>query len=70
MDIEELYENIGNWMKHKMQGWTCWIISSNMDAFKHIGLRPSKKKKVFNGSLECSFRCYEIYSGSKKNKGE
>ncbi|XOV67320.1 MAG: class I SAM-dependent RNA methyltransferase [Fluviicola sp.] len=67
-EIEELYEQLGDWMKTEMQGFSCWIVSSNMEAFKFVGLRPDKKVKVFNGSLECSFRKYQIYSGSKKAK--
>ena len=67
-DVEELYETIGSVMKHKMQGYTCWIISSSESGFKSIGLRPERKIKLFNGDLECSFRKYSIYEGSKKNK--
>ena len=67
-EIEELYEELGDWMKTEMQGFSCWIVSSNMEAFKFVGLRPDRKVKVFNGSLECSFRKYEIYEGSKKAK--
>lgn len=65
-DVEELYETIGSVMKHKMQGYTCWIISSSESGFKSIGLRPERKIKLFNGDLECSFRKYSIYEGSKK----
>lgn len=67
-EIETMYEGLGNWMKTEMKGFDCWIISSNMDAFKFVGLRPDRKIKVFNGSLECSFRKYAIYEGSKKGK--
>lgn len=67
-EIIEMYEEIGTWMKHNMTGYTCWILSSNMEAFKSVGLKPSHKVKVYNGDLECSFRKYDIYSGSKKNK--
>jgi putative N6-adenine-specific DNA methylase len=67
-DVEELYETIGSVMKHKMQGYTCWIISSSESGFKSIGLRPERKIKLFNGDLECSFRKYTIYEGSKKDK--
>ncbi|MFZ9029365.1 MAG: THUMP domain-containing class I SAM-dependent RNA methyltransferase [Crocinitomicaceae bacterium] len=67
-EIIEMYEEIGTWMKHSMTGYTCWILSSNMEAFKSVGLKPSQKVKVYNGDLECSFRKYELYSGSKKNK--
>jgi putative N6-adenine-specific DNA methylase len=37
---------------------------------KSIGLKPTKKTKVFNGDLECSFRKFEIYDGSKKAGNE
>jgi putative N6-adenine-specific DNA methylase len=67
-EIEEMYEALGDWMKTEMKGYDCWVISSNFDAFKFIGLRPDKKIKVYNGSLECSFRKYSIYEGSKKAK--
>ncbi len=67
-EIEELYEGLGNWMKSEMKGFDCWIISSNFEAFKFVGLRPDAKIKIYNGSLECSFRKYSIYEGSKKGK--
>jgi putative N6-adenine-specific DNA methylase len=35
---------------------------------KYIGLKPSKNIKLMNGELECSFRRFEIYEGSQKDK--
>jgi len=37
---------------------------------KFIGLRPSRKIKVMNGKLDCSFRKFEVYEGSKKTKNQ
>lgn len=68
IDVEDLYEEIGDWMKQTMHGCSVWLISSNMEAFKRVGLRPSRKMKVFNGDLECSFRKFDIYAGSKREK--
>lgn len=65
-NVEELYGNIGTWFKHKMQGYNCWLISSSEAGFKSVGLKPSKKYRLYNGDLECSFRQYSIYEGSKK----
>jgi putative N6-adenine-specific DNA methylase len=42
------------------------VLSSSDEGFKSIGLKPDKKIKVFNGELECSFRKYAIYDGTKK----
>ncbi len=67
-EIDEMYEQLGDWMKTEMKGFECWVLSSNMEAYKHLGLRPDRKVKLFNGDLECSFRKYSIYAGSKKAK--
>ncbi|HRG39520.1 MAG TPA: THUMP domain-containing protein [Bacteroidia bacterium] len=65
-NIEELYKMMGDTFKQKFAGYDCWILSSNLEAFKHVGLRPSRKITLFNGQLECKFLKYEMYSGTKK----
>ena len=67
-DIVQLYENIGSKLKHEYTGSEAWIISGNLPALKFIGLRPSKKMKLFNGPIECKLHKYELYRGSKKDK--
>lgn len=67
-DVEEMYGELGDWMKTEMKGFDCWVLSSNMEAYKELGLRPDRKIKLFNGDLECSFRKFAIYAGSKKGK--
>lgn len=69
-NIEELYESLGNWMKSEMSGWKCWIISSSEIGFKSIGLKPSRKIRLYNGELECSFREFQLYQGTKKGGGD
>lgn len=66
-EIEELYEGIGNWLKHSMTGYSCWLISSNMDALKKVGLKPDTKMRLFNGKLECSLRKYTVFEGKLKD---
>ena len=65
-NIEEMYEQLGSWMKNEMKGYDCWVISGSEEGFKTLGLRPDRKIKVFNGDIECSFRKYSIYDGTKK----
>jgi len=62
-DIFQLYEDLGNLFKRKFMGSTAWVISSNEDALKHIGLKPSAREKTLNGELECQFVEYELFSG-------
>jgi len=67
-DIIKLYKTIGDGLKNNYQGYKAWIISSDFNAIKFIGLKPSKKISLYNGSLECKFLQYDIYHGSKKSK--
>lgn len=69
-DIEAFYEIIGDTLKKNYTGYNAWLISSNVDAIKKIGLRTSRKITLFNGKLECKFVKYEMYQGSKKQKSE
>lgn len=65
-NITELYKMIGDTFKKKFTGYDCWILTSNTEALKHVGLRPSRRITLFNGQLECKFVKYEMYQGTKK----
>jgi len=64
--INEFYKSIGDRFKQSWKGVDAWIISSNLEAMKNVGLRPSRRITLFNGSLECKFQKYEMYEGTKK----
>ena len=66
-DMEELYGNIGSALKHQFTGATAWIISSNDEAMKCIGLKPSKKMRLLNGELDCQFNRYDLFTGKRKD---
>ncbi|MDG2108988.1 MAG: THUMP domain-containing protein [Flavobacteriaceae bacterium] len=65
-DINALYQGIGDTFKQSFPNTHAWIISSNMDAIKCVGLRPSRKIKLFNGKLESKLLYYPIYEGTKR----
>jgi len=65
-DTDALYSMIGTNLKHNFQGNTAWIITSNRESLKFIGLKPGEKHTLFNGALECLFLKYEMYQGTKK----
>lgn len=66
-DIVAFYKSIGDSMKKKYGGYDAWIISSDLNAMKFVGLKPTRKIPVFNGPLECRFMKFSIYAGSKKD---
>ncbi len=68
LGINDFYEKIGTTLKHNYQGCIIWLLSSDVENMKLIGLKPNRKLKLMNGDLECSFRRFEVYEGSRKKK--
>ena len=67
-DVNELYKKIGDTLKNNYLYSDVWILTANLEAIKSIGLRTSKKIKLFNSNLESRLLNYIIYPGTKKNK--
>ncbi len=64
-NIHNLYSTIGQTLKHRCQGMDVWIISSDSELLKSIGLKPSKKIALLNGDLECELWKFEIFAGKR-----
>lgn len=60
------YKMIGERLKHEFGGNDAWILSYREECFEQIGLKPSIKIPVYNGSLECEFRKYTLFDGKMK----
>jgi putative N6-adenine-specific DNA methylase len=67
-EIDLLYSMIGTTLKHNFTGTTAWLITSNKESLKHVGLKPKEKHILFNGALECVLLKYEMYQGTKKQE--
>lgn len=65
-DMEGLYELIGSKLKNVFKGYHAWIIGYREEYFHKIGLAPSVKLPILNGSLECQLREYIIFEGDYK----
>lgn len=61
------YKVIGERLKHQFMGNEAWILSYREECFEAIGLKPSIKIPVYNGSLECEFRRYQMFDGKMKD---
>lgn len=68
IDTEEFYKKIGDTLKNHYPGSTAWIITSDIQALKHVGLRTSKRITLKNASLDCKFVKYDLYEGTRKLK--
>lgn len=66
-DLAGLYRTIGEKLKHQFSGNDAWVISYKKEIFDCIGLRPSVSIPLYNGSLNCEFRKYQIFDGVLKD---
>ena len=68
IDLERFYREIGDTLKQGYPNTNAWFITANLEALKYVGLKPSRKIKLFNGKLEARLVKYEMYEGSKRAK--
>ena len=68
IEMESFYKAIGDTLKQGYSNTDAWFITSNLEAIKHVGLRPSRKIKLMNAKLESRLLKYVMYAGSKKGK--
>lgn len=64
-NLNELYTMIGNKLKFHYAGNTAWILTFSKEHLKNIGLKPSQKMILYNGSLECTFTSYSLFKGKR-----
>ncbi|WP_422859379.1 THUMP domain-containing class I SAM-dependent RNA methyltransferase [Flagellimonas sp. S174] len=68
IDADEFYAKIGDTLKQNYPGTNAWFLTSNLEALKSVGLKPSRRIKLYNGKLESRLVHYEMYEGTKKMK--
>jgi putative N6-adenine-specific DNA methylase len=65
-EFDSLYNMIGTTLKHNFPGYVAWMITSDKESVKNVGLKAAAKHTLFNGALECTLIKYELYRGTKK----
>lgn len=68
-NLNDLYTMIGQQLKFHYAGNTAWVFTSSKEYLKNVGLKPAVKMTLFNGSLECTYTSYQLFSG-KRNQQE
>ena len=60
-ELGELYKLLGDIFKQRFKGWTAYILTGSMKLSKQVGLRTSKRIKLYNGAIPCTLLKYEMY---------
>lgn len=67
-ELESFYPRLGDWLKQRFAGWRACIFTGDARFPKLIGLAPSKRTPLFNGSLECRLYTFTLVQGSMRRK--
>ncbi|HAP64831.1 MAG TPA: RNA methyltransferase [Cytophagales bacterium] len=65
-DLEQLYADLGDFLKQKAAGYWAYVFTGNLDLAKKIGLRPKRKTPFQNAKIECRLYEYELYEGTRR----
>jgi len=65
-DQKAFYRKVGDTLKAKYPGWKAALFVNEKSPWKFIGLKPSKKVNLLNGSIPTKLLFFEMYEGSKK----
>jgi putative N6-adenine-specific DNA methylase len=66
IELEATYARMGDYMKNKCKGMTCYIFTGNLELAKKIRLKPSRRIEFFNATIDCRLLEYELYAGTKR----
>lgn len=65
-DLGPLYQSLGDLWKQEFPHWTAWLLTGSEEGLKKVGLRPTRKVFVYNGSIQCKFLQYVMYPRNPK----
>ena len=67
-NLDEFYPKLGTWLKTRCVGWRVYLFTGDLRAPKLIGLAPSKRIPLFNGSIECRLYEFLIVQGGARRR--
>ncbi|MFW5394310.1 MAG: putative N6-adenine-specific DNA methylase [Candidatus Accumulibacter regalis] len=67
-ELAAFYPLLGQALKQRFAGWTCYLISADTRLPKMVRLTPSKKTPLFNGALDCRLYEFRMVAGSNRGK--
>ncbi|MBI5861804.1 MAG: class I SAM-dependent RNA methyltransferase [Rhodocyclales bacterium] len=67
-ELAAFYPLLGNALKQRFAGWSCWFLSADTQLPKLIRLQTSRKIPLYNGALECRLYGFDIVAGSARRE--
>ena len=65
-ELTTFFGEFGNTLKQRFAGWTCHILTSDMNLQKKLRLSPDRRVVLFNGAIECRLYRFEVVAGQHR----
>lgn len=66
-ELEDIYAQIGDFMKKKCKGYTGYVFTGNLELAKKIGLKAKRRIEFYTSKIDCRLLEFELYSGTKRS---
>ena len=63
---KEFYKSLGDHLKQNFVGWRAALLAADKSPAKFIGLKPTRKIPILNGTIPCKIWVFDLYEGSRK----
>ena len=67
-ELQATYKRLGDFLKKKCKGYSCYIFTGNLELGKKIGLKPKRRIEFYTSKIDCRLFEYELYAGSRDVK--
>ena len=67
-ELAAFYPRLGDVLKQRYAGWTAYILTSDLNLARLIGLKATKRTPLYNGALECRLFEYRLVAGSLRRR--
>jgi putative N6-adenine-specific DNA methylase len=64
--LTTFFDEFGNTLKQRFAGWTCHILTSDMNLQRKLRLAPDRRVVLFNGAIECRLYRFALVSGTHR----
>jgi putative N6-adenine-specific DNA methylase len=65
-ELTTFFSEFGNTLKQRFAGWTCHILTSDMNLQKKLRLSPDRRVVLFNGAIECRLYRFDVVAGQHR----
>ena len=68
--LDDFFIEFGNALKQRFAGWSCHILTSDMNLQRKLRLSPDRRVPLFNGAIECRLFRFALVAGQHGRRAE